>query len=196
MAGTAWRGPKGRSVSGRGIERAWVDGGRLLLGVLAVALAAWVSVPVPGTPVPQSLQTLAVVVIGLWLGPHRGALAMVLYIVAGAAGLPVFADGAAGLEHAVGPTLGYLVGFVGAAYLVGWRVRQVGGRTVWSVFVAALLAHALILGVGWLRLGALAGVVEAFDDGVRPFLLGGVLKSVLAAVVWVPLRRATGDDDE
>ena len=80
--------------------------------VVAVALAAQVSVAIPGSPVPQSLQTLAVVLVGAWLGPVRGGAALILYVAIGAVGAPVFADGAAGAAHLSGPTSGYLAGFV------------------------------------------------------------------------------------
>ena len=103
--------------------------GSVLAGVAAVALAARVSVPVPGSPVPQSLQTLAVVLVGAWLGSARGAAALVAYLLAGALGLPVFADGGAGPAYATGPTAGYLAGCVAGAALVGWWVRQSWGTT-------------------------------------------------------------------
>lgn len=111
---------------------------RVAVAVLAVALAAQVSVPVPGSPVPQSLQTLAVVLVGAWLGPRTGAIALTTYMVLGAAGLPVFADGAGGIEHLAGPTLGYLVGFVVAAALMGWWVRQRWGWGVVGAFAGGL----------------------------------------------------------
>lgn len=169
------------------------DVARLVVAVVAVALSAQVSIPVPGTPVPQSLQTLAVVIVGAWLGPRDGALAVALYIVVGALGLPVFADGAGGPGHLVGPTLGYLVGFVAGAALMGSWVRRPWAGPGWAramltSLAGAVLAHAVILLLGWIRLGALVGPVEAFETGVEPFLLGGVAKSVAAALVWVVIR--------
>lgn len=169
------------------------DVARLVVAVVAVALSAQVSVTLPGTPVPQSLQTLAVVVVGAWLGPRDGALAMALYIVVGALGPPVFADGAGGPGHLVGPTVGYLVGFVAGAALMGWWVRRPWAgpgwaRAVLTSFAGAVLAHGVILVMGWIRLGALVGLVEAFETGVEPFLLGGVAKSVAAALVWVAIK--------
>lgn len=157
----------------------------LLFAVLVVALAARVSVSVPGTPVPQSLQTLAVVLVGAWLGSRVGALALVAYALAGAAGLPVFADGASGVAHLTGPTAGYLVGFVLSASWAGWW-RESGrcDRLVPAV-IGMLLAHGLILFMGWLRLSGMRGPIEAFEQGVAPFLWGGALKAVLAAVLVV-----------
>lgn len=169
------------------------DVARLALAVVVVALSAQVDIPVPGTPVPQSFQTLAVVVVGAWLGPRDGALALALYLVAGAAGLPVFADGAGGPGHLVGPTLGYLGGFVAGAALMGWWVRRPWARPGWgrvalAAFAGAVLAHGVILLLGWVRLGALVGPVEAFAGGVRPFLVGGVAKSAAAALIWLVIR--------
>lgn len=169
------------------------DLARLAAAVVAVALSAQVSVALPGTPVPQSLQTLAVVVVGAWLGPRDGALAVVLYIVVGTVGLPVFADGAGGPGHLVGPTLGYLVGFVVAAALMGSWVRRPWAGPGWAramltSLAGAVLAHGVILLLGWVRLGALVGPVEAFETGVEPFVLGGVAKSVAAALLWVAIR--------
>lgn len=164
------------------------DLGRLLLAVVLVAASARASVSIPGSAVPQSLQTLAVVVVGAWLGPRDGALALALYMVAGAVGLPVFADGAGGFAHLVGPTLGYLLGFVLGAALVGWWVRRPWGGGVVGAFFAATAAHVLILGLGWARLGALVGPMTAWETGVEPFLLGGVAKSVVAALLWVGMR--------
>ena len=183
----------------------------VLVAVAAVSLAAQASVPMPGTPVPQALQTLAVVLVGVALGPGVGAGALVLYIVAGALGLPVFADGAAGAEHLRGPTAGYLAGFVVGAAVCGlWpRLAKRAGddgegspgrlavrREVVAVFLVALAGHVLILGLGWLRLAGMLRPALAFTSGVAPFLMGGVLKSALAAALWgtfrlLPLRRGS-----
>lgn len=168
----------------------------LLLGVFAVALAARVDVALPGTPVPQSLQTLAVVLVGAYLGARGGGGALLLYLAAGAAGLPVFAGGSAGAAHLIGPTGGYLVGFALAAAFVGWlsdRDRLVGrgflGRTP-RAFALMALAHAVMLGLGWARLSLELGASGAYGAGVAPFLGGGLIKSGIAAgiVVWFPRR--------
>jgi len=161
--------------------------GGLVVGVLLLAACAQVSVPVPGTPVPQSLQTLAVVLVGAWLGAGWGAAAVLAYVALGAAGLPVFADGAGGVEHLFGPTAGYLVGFVVGAAGMGWWLRR--GDDDGSGFVrcaaGAVAAHALILGLGWLRLAMIVGVAAAWAEGVEPFVVGGIAKSVVAAAVLV-----------
>jgi biotin transport system substrate-specific component len=166
----------------------------LIVVVGALALCAQVSVPVPGTPVPQSLQTLAVVLVGAWLGPAPAAGAVLVYIGIGAAGLPVFADGAAGLEHLRGATAGYLAGFVAGAALMGWWVGGHDGesgkalrparRTGFApLFLGAVAAHAVILGLGWARLAIMLGGGAAFSGGVAPFLIGGLAKSAVAAAI-------------
>lgn len=157
-------------------------------GIFAIAVAARVSVSVPGSPVPQSLQTLAIVLVGAWLGPKQGSATLVLYLAAGALGLPVFADGAAGVEHLWGATSGYLAGFVAGGVFVGWAVREAWGARAVGVFGAAIVAHVLILGLGWLRLAAMLGGAAAFTGGVAPFLVGGVAKSLAAAAIWVGVR--------
>lgn len=161
----------------------------VLLAVAAVAVAAQFSVPVPGSAVPQSLQTLAVVVAGGLLGARLGATALLLYAAAGAAGLPVFADGASGAEHLTGATAGYLAGFVAAAALVG----GFAAARWWNLLAAMLAGHAVILFAGWLRLQFMVGTVSAWDHGVAPFIVGGIVKSLAGCAIvsaWRRLRRA------
>ncbi|HKJ01939.1 MAG TPA: biotin transporter BioY [Longimicrobiales bacterium] len=169
----------------------------LLAGALATAVAAQLSLSVPGSPVPQSLQTLAVVVVGGVLGPGRGALALLLYAAMGAAGLPVFADGASGVARLWGPTGGYLAGFVAGAALAGWWVRRRRGTAFGYVAAGMASAHAVILAMGWLRLAVPVGAAAAWSQGVAPFLWGGAVKSLAAAailVVWA--RRGRGGDTD
>lgn len=169
----------------------------IVLVVACVAVAARISVPVPGTPVPQSLQTLAVALGGMWLGPIWGPVAMLAYAGAGAANLPVFADGASGVAVLTGPTAGYLGGFVLGAAVTGWTGRRpwisAASGFVWAAG-AALVAHAVILGCGWGRLAALVGPEAAFASGVSPFLVGGAAKSIVAAAIWVLLEVSRPPD--
>ena len=155
----------------------------MMAAVLLIAISARVSVPVPGSEVPQSLQTLAVVLVGAQLGARDGGFAAALYLALGAVGLPVFADGAGGFAHLLGPTAGYLVGFVLAAVLVGWGVGTARGGFL-RAFLLMAAAHLLILGLGSLRLSLQIGAPEALRTGVFPFLWGGVVKSAVGAAVW------------
>jgi biotin transport system substrate-specific component len=139
-------------------------------------------------PVPMTLQSLAVVLAGGVLGARLGVAAMVLYLAAAAVGLPVLSDGRSGIEALTGPTAGYLVGFVIAAWACGtagerdWLKRPVMGIAILSV------AHLLILlpGAAWLARDI--GWTAAMSGGFTPFLIGAVIKS---AAAWLILTAAT-----
>ena len=167
--------------------------GKYALAVGLIAVSARVSATIPGTSVPQSAQTLAVVLAGAFLGGRDGTLALVFYLLAGGLGVPVFADGAAGWPHLAGATGGYLVGFVLAAAVVGWFADRGYMARPRTALAAMLLGHLVILCLGWLRLAASLGLTDAFTGGVTPFLSGGLAKSVLAAaVVSVWIRAGFG----
>lgn len=157
------------------------------IGALIIGAAARVTLPLPGADLPQSAQTLAVLLVGAWMGASRGLTSVTLYILAGALGLPVFADGASGLQTALGPSGGYLLGFACAAGIVGRLAdAEALARPWWRTLGAMLGAHAVILALGWAWLALLAlGPSQAWSAGVAPFLVGGAAKSVLAAAaVW------------
>ena len=163
--------------------------GAITLAVLAVAVSARVSVPIPGSPVPQSLQTLAVLLVGFFLGGRDGTVALAIYLLVGGAGAPVFADGAAGWTHLVGPTAGYLIGFAVAGGGLGWVAERGNLNRVAPAFGAMVGGHAAILLLGWLRLGATLGYASAFEQGVAPFLVGGVVKSAVGAAIALAALR-------
>ena len=163
-------------------------GGSLLLIVgftLLTTLGAQLRIPLPFTPVPVTLQTLMVLLAGAMLGGVRGSLSQILYIAWGAAGIPLFAFGAAGLAVLAGPTGGYIIGFVIAAALVGRLIKS--ANSLWgqaAVFSAGTLA---ILFAGWLQLTILythGDMGQAFLLGVLPFLPGGALKVIAATAIW------------
>ncbi len=161
----------------------------ILLAVVLVGVAARISVPIPGSPVPQSLQTLAVLLVGFFLGGRDGTLAIAAYLLVGAAGAPVFADGAAGWTHLVGPTAGYLIGFAVAGGGVGWLAARGHLNRFAPAFGAMVLGHAAILLLGWLRLGGTLGYASAFEQGVAPFVGGGAVKSAVGAAMAVGAGR-------
>lgn len=152
-------------------------------GATLVAAAAQVAVPLPGTPVPFTLQPLAVLVVGGLLGAELGAASLVLYLALGAAGLPVFTPlGLPGVARLLGPTGGYLLAFPVAAYAVG----RVSGRAPGLVRAAAasLAGLALIHMGGLAQLGLLTGSLEqAARFGTLPFLIGDAAKLGIAASV-------------
>ena len=153
--------------------------------VLLIALSAQVAVPM--VPVPMTLQTFAVLLAGAWLGPWKGAGAVLLYLAVGAVGVPVFSEGGGGLDALTGATAGYLWSFPVAAGLAGWATRN-GGLQPWPKGVALMWGlHLLILAVGAAWLARLIGAEAALRDGVLPFLIGAVIKSGLV-VLAVRLR--------
>ncbi|MGH2625156.1 MAG: biotin transporter BioY [Anaerolineales bacterium] len=153
----------------------------LVLGASAVvALCSQVEFHLPGNPVPITGQTFAVLLAGALLGPRLGALAMLAYLTQGALGLPVFAGGAGGAARLLGPTGGYLIGFVAAAALVGWLAERGWDRTPWLTAGAMFLGNLVIYALGVTRLAAFVGSDQAVALGVLPFLPGDLIKVALA----------------
>lgn len=155
------------------------------LAALVVAASAQVAVPVPFSPVPMTLQPLAVIVIGALLGPAAGAAALVVYLMAGVAGLPVFSAGRAGAAWLVGPTGGYLLAFPVAAAIVGAIAREREGRVPLLRLLVALAAGMAVIHAGGVAHLALLGgdPAVAFRIGFVPFLSGDLLKIGLAAAI-------------
>lgn len=157
----------------------------ILTAALVTALFAQIEVPVPGTPVPISGQTLAVVLTAAALGPWRGGLGQVLYVLLGAVGLPFYSGGESGFTHLAGATGGYLVGFVVAAYLIGLAARHGLDRApakALPLFVAGQ-AVIFVFGVSWLAVVADLSPGVALEKGFYPFIVGGLVKAVIAGVV-------------
>ena len=153
------------------------------LGALVVALAAQVVVPIPLNPVPITLQPLAVLTVGGLLGAAGGVSALVLYLILGSLGLPVFAGGSAGVHHLLGPTGGYLLAFPIAAGVAGALVGN-PPRSVLRVLLACALGMAIIHLGGVSQLALLGGdPALAFRIGFVPFLTGDLLKVGLAAAL-------------
>jgi biotin transport system substrate-specific component len=154
------------------------------------AIAALIEVRLPFTPVPITAQTLAVLLAGICLGARGGALAQLAYIGEGLIGLPVFAGGKAGIAYFLGPTGGYLVGFVVAAFVVGWLAERGWARNRLPLLATLFVGNVAIYlcGVTWLAQFLPGGLASAFAAGVLPFLIGDTIKMLLAAVV-VPSAR-------
>lgn len=168
---------------------------------LLTAGAAQVSFTLGFTPVPITGQTFAVLLAGGTLGSQLGASSQLLYVAMGAIGLPFYSDGEGGWEVATGSTAGYLVGFIVAAYAVGWLAERGQDRQL-STSITAFLAGSVIiytLGAGWLAydlgIPVTAGVGEAsaIAYGVAPFVVGDLLKALLAGsllpAAWRLLKR-------
>jgi biotin transport system substrate-specific component len=152
----------------------------------AVAAASQIAIPLPFTPVPITLQPMLVILAGMMLGPIAGATSMLLYLAAGAAGLPVFTPvGAPGIARLFGPTGGYLIAYPAAAFIAGalaTRLSSVGGR-----WVAGLAGMVMIYLGGMTQLAVLSGgFSRAIALGVTPFALFDVAKAFVAALISRP----------
>lgn len=165
----------------------------IVLGAATVAVAAQAAVPLPGTPVPMTLQPLAVLVVGGLLGARLGAAALVLYLALGALGLPVFTPGGLpGAARLIGPTGGYLLSYPAAAALVGWLVAsgRPTARALRLLLAAAAGMVVIHLG-GSAQLAILTGNAGAATRyGLIPFLTGDLLKIGIAALLILALGPA------
>jgi biotin transport system substrate-specific component len=156
----------------------------LVLGTsLGIGLVAQLEIRLPWTPVPITLQPLAVFLAGAALGSRRAAAAVGAYLVEGAAGLPFFAGGASGIAHLMGPTGGYLLGFLPAAFAIGFLAERGWDRSPWRAFASMFV-----------QLAAFVPREQLLHAGLYPFLLGDLLKMVAAALLlpaaWKLVERA------
>ena len=163
----------------------------VLLGSLLVAVCAHVSIPLWFTPVPLTLQTFAVLLVGAALGTVRGVLSMALYLVAGVLGAPIFSNHSSGWG---GASFGYVVGFVVAAGVVGYLAERGAtrgiARTAGVMVIGNLVIYAF--GVPWLMAFAHVSFTQALALGVVPFLIGDAIKVAVAAGLFPATWRLTG----
>ncbi len=164
----------------------------MLLVVMAsalIAIAAQIAIPLPFTPVPMTLQPLAVLVLGVVLGSTRGAAAAALYLLEGMSGLPVFAQGHGGTLWLIGPTAGYLYSYPAAAWLAG-RISECGwGGSVARSVAGMLLALGVIYLGRWSWLAALTDALTAFAAGIAPFVLADIVKVAIGAMLLPRAQR-------
>jgi len=158
--------------------------------VFAAMMAAMISVgaylAIPIGPVPIVLQNLFVLVAGLLLGSRWAAISVGVYLLAGACGLPVFAGGTGGIGRLIGPTGGYLFGFLGAAYLVGLIAERARGRFFWEVLAMVIGSIVIyVFGVAWLKLVTGMTWSKTLAIGCYPFIPGDVIKMAVA----LPIAR-------
>ena len=169
-------------------------------GSLVVGLSAQIALPLAFSPVPITGQTLAVLLVGTLMGHVRGGVVMLLYLAEGVAGLPVFAGGGAGAAHLLGPTGGYLAGFVVAAVVTGYLAERGWDRRFRTTLAAMLLGTVAIyaIGLGWL--GLFTGTENLLALGLYPFVPGAIIKILVAAALvpqgWrlLGLRKSPGDN--
>ncbi|NYF52557.1 biotin transporter BioY [Tunturiibacter gelidoferens] len=171
--------------------------GKVMLTVAAsafVGICAHISLPLPFTPVPLTLQNFAVILVGMLLGPVVGFSAMVLYLAEGAMGLPVFTPhSVGGIAHLLGPNAGYLFSYPVAAATAGWSVRAM--QRITSRFRAGLVAATIasapifLLGAGWLSHLLHTNAAATWTMAIAPFLPGEVVKITTAAGIFSSLQR-------
>lgn len=165
----------------------------ILGGSFLIALLAQLQVILPFSPVPITGQTLGVLLVGALLGRWKGAMTVMAYLLEGISGLPVFAGATAGPAVLAGPTGGYLMGFVVAAYVTGALAEQGWDRKTWSAFLMMTIGTAVIFlsGAGWLM--HLVPDGQVLNLGVLPFLPGALVKISLATFLlpagWKFLER-------
>jgi biotin transport system substrate-specific component len=157
---------------------------------LFIAVLAQVSIPLPGG-VPLTGQTLAVLLTGMALGSRLGAIAVGAYLIEGSLGLPFFAGGASGFERVLGPTGGYLIGFMLAALIAGWLAERGWSRSFALTLGAMMIANLVIYALGLPWLTRFVGG-RALEFGLYPFLVGDVIKAVLAAIALPAAWRLMG----
>ncbi|NLL70873.1 MAG: biotin transporter BioY [Epulopiscium sp.] len=157
-----------------------------------------IAIPLPFTPVPITLQILAVTMCGAILGGKGGALSQVIYVLLGAIGLPVYAGGASGLGQLMGPTGGYLFGFIIGAYLIGILTHR-GMKSVttrqgrYGIIVGSMLVGLFVIylcGMFQLMLVAQMTLAKAFLGGVAPFILVDMLKVIAGSIIAFALRES------
>lgn len=163
-----------------------------------IAVGTFISIPVPMSPVPIVLQNMFAILAGLLLGPLWGGIAVALYLVIGALGAPVFAGAKGGMAIILGPTGGYLLGYLLAA-IVGGLIAgtpQAGKKTpLWRLAIATGVAILVIYVPGLLRLNMVyeGNWTKTFATGFLPFIIGDILKGIVAALVSLRVRSTVGD---
>ena len=181
----------GQRVRGAG----WSGAGLLaqfllvLAGSAFLAASARISIPLPLTPVPITAQTLAVLLVGALYGARLGPLTVLAYLGEGLIGLPVFHGGTAGPAVLAGPTGGYLLGFVLAAFIVGWLLQGRRHATVIPTIVAFLIGDLALTAVGAMWVAHFVGYGSAWTAGVLPFIPGEAIKIALATASVTSGRR-------
>lgn len=182
LIGTLWPDRTSRALR-------WIT--LMIIGSAFLALCAQITVPL--YPVPFTMQTFGVLLIGMVFGPRLGAATVAAYLVEGAVGLPVYAGLNSGLPVLFGLTGGYLFGFAIAAWLVGMLAERGWDRNVFTTAVAMLLGNIVLYVPGLIWLAKFIGAEAAITGGLLPFMLGDLLKIALAAVVlpsaWHLVRR-------
>ena len=166
---------------------------KIILCALFAALTSvlsQISIPLPFTPVPINLATVSVFMAGGLLGAKEGAISQVIYVIIGAIGVPVFANFTAGLGIVVGPTGGYIAGYIVSAIIVGIIVKKLGDN-MYSYIVAMSVGilGCYFIGTAWFMYLTKSELIEALLMCVVPFLVGDILKIILSAFLVKKLKK-------
>jgi biotin transport system substrate-specific component len=190
------------SAVGERISSRLRDAALVTLGALLIYLCSRVYIVLPYTPVPITGQTFGVLLVGGALGSRRGVASVGLYVLIGLVGVPFFAEHKSGIATILGPTGGYIVGFILAGWIVGrlaelgWDRRLVGALGAMAIGNLAIY----LVGVPWLMAVTNLSFAQAIQEGVVPFLVGDVIKLLLAGAAfpaaWWLVGRRPGDDED
>jgi biotin transport system substrate-specific component len=177
-------------------SNALTDAFLVIVASLVTAAAAQIEIRLPGTPVPITGQTFAVLLSGTVLGARRAFLAQCLYLIEGAFGLPFFSGGAAGAAYLIGPTGGYLAAFPFAAAMTGAFAEHQLDRTPWRMLLVMIAGSVVIFGLGLGQLSRFVPAGALLSAGLLPFIPGDLIKASLAAAVfpatWKLVERLGG----
>jgi biotin transport system substrate-specific component len=155
---------------------------QILGASLLLALFSQINIPLGFTPIPLTGQTFAVMLLGIFLGKNKASLAVIVYLLEGAVGLPFFAGGSWGFIHIIGPSGGYLLGFIVQAYLVGKFIGNASSYQGIRTLSFLMLSCLFQLGLGVLWLSVFIGFSSAVVMGLYPFLIGETIKSLTLAL--------------
>ena len=158
-------------------------------GSLLLALLARLTVPIPFSPVPITGQTFGILFLGAVLGSRIGTFSVIMYIFQGLIGLPVFAGGTMGLLYLLGPTGGYLIGFIPAVYIVGYLSEHGSKNSFTFTFLTMVIGTIIIFifGISWLTVTA--GLGTAISIGLYPYIPGAIIKIILATITVYSTNR-------
>ncbi len=179
------------SYLARGVTRdhSWLHQIAVVLGAsVIIALFAPISIPLPFTPVPIATQAHVILLLSCLLGSRRAVMAVFTYLCQGAIGLPVFAGGKAGVLVLAGPSGGYLLGYLAAAFITGYLIERAAERTPSKIFAAMGIGNLVVYLFGLPWLSQYTGWMGAFVLGMLPFLIGDFLKLIVATKCLKSLR--------
>ncbi|MGX7418157.1 biotin transporter BioY [Carnobacterium gallinarum] len=162
----------------------------ILNAEFAIMLAIIAQITIPFGPIPLTGQTFAVGMIATILGGWNAMISVCIYLLLGLIGIPVFAGFSSGLGALLGPTGGFLIGFIFNAFITGWLLEKTSFTLSWAVFanlIGALVT--LLFGSIWLKYGAGMEWTAAFNGGFIPFILPGIIKGILAAICGIAVRK-------